>query len=84
MTKKATAQLTAYLADLPTERLVELVMSQAEHDVELRTQLLLEAASAGGGPLDVSSYRRSFSDSLKSGARTDVTMPVRRGRGLGR
>ena len=68
MTKKAAAQLTAYLADLPTERLVELVMSQAEHDVELRTQLLLEAASAGSGPLDVSSYRRSFSDALKSGS----------------
>lgn len=68
MTKKATAQLTGYLADLPTERLVELVMGQAEHDVELRTQLLLEAASAGGVPLDVSSYRRSFSDALKSGS----------------
>lgn len=68
MTKKAAAQLTAYLVDLPTERLVEMVMSQAEHDVELRTQLLLEAASAGGGPLDVSSYRRSFSDALKSGS----------------
>lgn len=68
MTKKATAQLTAYLAELPTERLVEMVMNQAEQDVELRTQLLLEAASAGGGPLDVSSYRRSFSDALKSGS----------------
>lgn len=68
LTKKAAAQLTAYLADLPTERLIEMVISQAEHDVELRTQLLLEAASAGGGPLDVSSYRRSFSDALKSGS----------------
>jgi hypothetical protein len=68
LTKKAAAQLTAYLADLPTERLIELVMSQAEQDVELRTQLLLEASSAGGGPLDVSPYRRSFSDALKSGS----------------
>ncbi len=68
MTKKAAAQLTAYLAELPTEQLVELMMSQAEGDVELRTRLLLEAASAGGGPLDVSSYRRSFSDALKSGS----------------
>jgi hypothetical protein len=68
LTKKAAAQLTAYLADLPTERLIEMVISQAEHDVELRTQLLLEAASAGGGPLDVSSYRRTFSDALKSGS----------------
>jgi tetratricopeptide (TPR) repeat protein len=68
LTKKAAAQLTAYLGELPTERLVDLVMSQAEHDVELRTRLLLEAASAGGGPLDVSSYRRSFSDALRSGS----------------
>jgi hypothetical protein len=68
MTKKAAAQLTACLAELPTERLVEMVISQAEHDVELRTQLLLEAASSGGGPLDVSSYRRSFADALKSGS----------------
>jgi hypothetical protein len=67
LTKKTAAQLTAYLADLPSERLVELVMSHAEQDVELRTELLQEAASAGGGPLDVSSYRRSFSDALQSG-----------------
>lgn len=45
-----------------------MVLSQAEQDVELRTQLLLDAASAGGGPLDVSCYRRSFSDALKSGS----------------
>lgn len=68
LTKKAAAQLAAYLGELPAERLVELVMSQAEQDVELRTQLLLDAASAGGGPLDVSSYRRSFSDALRSGS----------------
>lgn len=68
LTRKAAEQLTAYLAELPTERLVELVMSQAEQDVELRTQLLLEAASASGGPLDVSSYRQSFSDALRSGS----------------
>jgi hypothetical protein len=67
LTKKASAQLTAYLGELPTERLVVLVMNQAEQDVALRTQLLLEAASVGG-PLDVSSYRRSFSDVLRSGS----------------
>jgi tetratricopeptide (TPR) repeat protein len=68
LTKKAAAQLTAYLGELPTERLVGLVLEQAEQDVELRTRLLVEAASAGGGPLDVSSYRRSFSDALRSGS----------------
>lgn len=51
--EEAAAQLTAYLADLPAARLVDLLMSQAEEDIERRTQLLLEAASAGGGPLDV-------------------------------
>jgi hypothetical protein len=68
LTKKAAAQLASYLAELATDRLVELVMSQAEQDEELRAQLLLEAASAGGGPLDVSSYRRSFSEALRSGS----------------
>lgn len=68
LTKKTKAQLVAHLAGQPQERLIELVLEQAAQDTELRTRLLLEAASAGGGPLDVSSYRRSFSDALRSGS----------------
>lgn len=82
MTRKVAAQLTAYLAELPTARLVAMVVSQAEQDVEVRTWLLLEAASVGSGPLDVSSYRRSFSDAFRSGSanRRDGRTS---GRGLG-
>src|SRR5688572_21210747 len=68
LTKKSRAQLVAHLAEQPQERLIELVLEQADQDAELRARLLLEAASAGGGPLDVSSYRRSFSDALRSGS----------------
>lgn len=68
MTKKAREQLATHLAAQSHERLVELVTELAEGDVELRNRLLLEAASAGTGPVDAASYRRSFSDALRSGS----------------
>lgn len=68
MTRKAREQLATHLAAQSHERLVELVTELAEGDTELRNRLLLEAASAGTGPVDAASYRRSFSDSLRSGS----------------
>lgn len=64
MTKKAREQLATHLGAQSHERLVELVAELAEGDAELRNRLLLEAASAGTGPVDAASYRRSFSDAL--------------------
>ncbi len=68
MTKKAREQLAAHLSAQSHERLVELLTELAERDVELRNRLLLEATSAGTGPVDAASYRRSFSDALRSGS----------------
>ena len=68
MTKKARQQLATHLDAQSHERLVELVTELAEGDVELRNRLLLEAVSAGTGPVDAASYRRSFSDALRSGS----------------
>ncbi|MGH3371065.1 MAG: hypothetical protein ACRDPR_13810, partial [Nocardioidaceae bacterium] len=65
LTKKAAAQLRDHLAAQPPDRLVELVMSEVERNAALKDELLLEVAQAGG-PLDVASYRRSFSDALRS------------------
>jgi hypothetical protein len=65
LTKKAAAQLREHLAAQPVERLVDLVMAEVERNAALKDQLLLEVAQAGG-PLDVASYRRSFSDALRS------------------
>lgn len=68
MTKKAREQLATHLSAQSHERLVELVTELAEGDTELRNRLLLEAASAGTGPVDAASYRRSFSDALRAGS----------------
>ena len=68
MTKKARDQLAAHLGSQSHEQLVGLVAELAEGDTELRNRLLLEAASAGTGPVDAASYRRSFSDALRSGS----------------
>ena len=68
MTKKAREQLATHLGAQSHERLVELVTELAEGDTELRNRLLLEAASAGTGPVDAASYRRSFSDALRAGS----------------
>ncbi|MGE3621994.1 MAG: DUF6880 family protein, partial [Acidimicrobiia bacterium] len=68
MTKNAREQLATHLGAQSHERLVELVAELAEGDVELRNRLLLETASAGSGPVDATSYRRSFSDALRSGS----------------
>lgn len=65
LTKKAAAQLREHLAAQPPERLVELVMVEVERNAALKDQLLLEVAQAGG-TLDLASYRRSFSDALRS------------------
>jgi hypothetical protein len=55
---------------MPTERLVEVMMSQAEQDVEVRTQLLLEAASAGRAELKRLADERwdSLSDAERASA----------------
>lgn len=83
MTKKAREQLATHLGVQSHERLVELVAELAEGDAELRNRLLLEAASAGSGPVDGASYRRSFSDALRSGSAARRTGRARRGPGLG-
>jgi len=69
LTKKAASQLRDHLAAQPTERLVDLLLAQVEHDATLKDQLLLEIARTGG-PLDLASYRRSFSDALRSRSAT--------------
>jgi hypothetical protein len=65
LTKKAAAQLREHLAAQPPQRLVELVMAEVHRNPALKDQLLFEVAQAGG-PLDLASYRRSFSDALRS------------------
>lgn len=65
LTKKAAAQLREHLAGQPPERLIELVMAEVERNAALKDQLMLEVAQSGG-PLDLASYRRSFSDALRS------------------
>jgi hypothetical protein len=65
LTKKASAQLREHLAGQPSERLVELVMTEVERNPALKDELLLEVAQAGG-PLDPAQFRRSFSDALRS------------------
>lgn len=65
LTKKAAAQLRDHLAAQPADRLVELVMAELDRNAALKDELLLEVAQAGG-PLDLASYRRSFSDALRS------------------
>ena len=65
LTKKAAAQLREHLAAQPPERLVELVMAELERNAALKDELLLEVAQAGRS-LDLASYRRSFSDALRS------------------
>lgn len=67
LTKKATTTLTAHLGAQQHERLVELLLEQAENDTALRDRLLLEAARAGEG-IDPSAYRRSFAEALRSGS----------------
>src|SRR4051794_23029729 len=65
LTKKAAAQLREHLSGQPAERLVDLVMTEVERNPALKDDLLLEIAQSGG-PLDLASYRRSFSDALRS------------------
>lgn len=65
LTKKAAGQLREHLAAQPPERLVDLVMDEVERNAALKDQLLLEVAQAGG-TLDLASYRRSFSDAVRS------------------
>mgnify|MGYP000851142808 CR=1 FL=1 len=67
LTKKAKTTLTAHIGAQQHERLVELLLEQAETDNALRDRLLLEAADAGEG-VDPSSYRRSFAEALRSGS----------------
>ncbi len=69
LTKKAAAQLREHLVAPRPERLVDLLMAEVERDPALKDQLLLEVAQAGG-PLDLASYRRSFSDALRSKSAT--------------
>jgi hypothetical protein len=65
LTKKAAAQLRAHLAEQPRERLIGLLLSAHERDAVLKDQLLVELAQAGA-PFDLASFRRSFSDALRS------------------
>ncbi len=74
LTKKAAAQLREHLSAQPHERLVELVMAEVERNAALKDQLLLEIAPAGE-PLDLASYRRSFSDALRSKAPGATSAP---------
>lgn len=64
LTKKATKQISKHLAGLSKDQLVELVMDQVTTDAELRDRLVMAAAE--GGSLDVASFRRSFTDALRS------------------
>ena len=65
LTKRAAAQLREHLADQTPERLVELLMVELERNAALKDQLLLEVAEKGG-PLDLTQFRRSFADALRS------------------
>jgi hypothetical protein len=67
LTKKARTTLTVHLGAQQHERLVELLLEQAEDDHALRDRLLLEAAQADEG-IDPSSHRRSFAEALRSGS----------------
>lgn len=55
-----------YLAELPAEALVELVVQQAMHDDGLRQRLLLDTANARGSDARIHTYRRALTATIGS------------------
>ena len=56
----------AYLAELPAESLVDLMMQQAMHDDGLRQRLLLDTANTRGSDARIYTYRRALTATIGS------------------
>ncbi|MFN2504523.1 MAG: DUF6880 family protein [Acidimicrobiales bacterium] len=60
LTKRTTEQLQSYLGSLSAEELIEVLLSHAARDNELRDRLLIEAARRGAAAVDLKSFQRSI------------------------
>jgi tetratricopeptide (TPR) repeat protein len=60
LTKRTTEQLQSYLGSLSAAELVEVLLSHAARDNELRDRLLIEAARRGAAAVDLKSFQRSI------------------------
>lgn len=60
LTKRTTEQLRSYLGSLSADELVEVLLSHAARDDELRDRLLIESAKRGAGAVDLKSFQRSI------------------------
>lgn len=60
LTKRTTEQLRSYLASLSADELVDVLLSQAARDNDLRDRLLIEAAKRGAAAVDLKSFQRSI------------------------
>ena len=60
LTKRTTEQLQSYLGSLSADELVEVLLSHAARDNELRDRLLIESAKRGAAAVDLKSFQRSI------------------------
>ena len=60
LTKRTTEQLKSYLGSLSADELVEVLLSHATRDNELRDRLLIESAKRGAAAVDLKSFQRSI------------------------
>jgi tetratricopeptide (TPR) repeat protein len=60
LTKRTTEQLRSYLSSLSADELVEVLLSHAARDNDLRDRLLIESAKRGGADVDLKSFQRSI------------------------
>lgn len=60
LTKRTTEQLQSYLGSLSADELVEVLLSHAARDNDLRDRLLIEAAKRGAAAVDLKSFQRSI------------------------
>jgi hypothetical protein len=60
LTKRTTEELRSYLSSLSPDELVEVLLSHAARDNDLRDRLLIESAKRGGADVDLKSFQRSI------------------------
>jgi tetratricopeptide (TPR) repeat protein len=60
LTKRTTEQLRSYLGALSADELVEVLVSHAARDDDLRDRLLIDAAKRGATAVDLKSFQRSI------------------------
>lgn len=60
LTKRTTEQLRSYLGSLSADELVEVLLSHAARDNELRDRLLIEAVKRGAAGVDLKAFQRTI------------------------